>query len=380
MDIYIVIGILPLIISIVNKIVFNNAQKARKMLYICMFVVLGTLFGLRAANVGTDTQYYINRYMTIYKYGISRYNQIYSSEIGFTIYNLLLTKIFRDKYQWLFLISGIFVMYSYGRFFYRHSRADALTLMMFALTLFPRSLNILRTELAIAFCLFAIDCVLDGKTKRAVILGFIALMFHTSILIMFPVIILLHRKFHIKYDYKIAIIGSIVISVSVLWQILVTNISFFSKYSVFLNIEATYHYRIKSFSIYAFYTVFIVFSIILRNYFSGLEGVAPTISKNKDKTDFELASMLYFVFFLGIVISQFIWILSRITDLYYVGYVLFIPLSTSMVFSKITKQKISFIMETVVYLIVFYISIRAIQSNIAGCYPYEFVNVAEAFT
>ncbi len=384
MDVYSVIGILPAFLSFFLTIFFKkNTEIKRKYLYIIMFSVFAFLFAFRAASVGTDTQYYINRYLTIYNYGITRFNQIYSSEIGFTLYNLMLTKIFGANYQWLFIISGIFIMFSFGRFLYKHAKADVLTLMLFALAMFPRSLNILRTEIAVAICLFGIEYAQQGSLAKAVTVCILGATFHLSVLLFIPVIFILNSKSSLRYPEKIALIVGLIIFLYVGWRTLITFVPLFSKYRVYDGAQASYNYRITAYSIYVFYGLYLVFSVFIYFYFKKhADEMTPLIFESKYGQlwgDFQLESILYLVFVLGTIVSQFNWILSRITDVFFIGYILYIPFATKVLFSKIVKPNLSSLAVIIVFVLLFGVSINAVHANIAGCYPYEFVRIDEVF-
>ena len=380
MAVYWLVSLAPIVVDAVCK-VFCPIKMRRKALYITMFTIFAVFFALRAPTVGYDTQYYINRYEVLYKYGITRFQEIYSSEQGFTLFTLLLTRIFGSKYQYMFLISGAFIMFSYGKFLYNHSRADVLTIVLFALTLFPRSLNILRTEIAVAICLFAIDEALNGKIKRAVFIVILASTFHLSSLLYLPFIIISNPNNHISNKKRIYVLCGIIFGTSIFWNAIISNISLFNRYSVYIGEEAYYSYKISSITLYLFYISFFVIGLITEGRIQG----RITASDNnlsfddKERRDFDILFFLYLIFFLGVLVSQFVWILSRITDVFYIGYVSFIPIACDLFFSKVTKNKTSKIVELFVMILMFYIGIRAIQSNIAGCFPYEIVNIREAF-
>ena len=163
------------------------------------FIVLAlipvtVISGFRGESVGADTENYRRQFMEILSGG----EMVERIEPGFIYLNKLLVQI-TSEFQWLVILTAVFLSISIGIFVYKNARDPFLALLFFiTLGLFQFSLSGIRQTIAIAITLMSMELI--KKRKLVWFLGVIMLaaLFHKSALLFFPAYFIANRSITIK--------------------------------------------------------------------------------------------------------------------------------------------------------------------------------------
>lgn len=155
-----------------------------------MFSILGGLIMFRSINVGNDTDIYTYLYESINNNtSLSAFLDTSRFEIGYILLNRVIGFVFNDK-QFLFIVTGGFTAFAFGRFFYHYSLCPWMSVYMFlTLQFFDLSLSGVRQIVAISILTFAFDKLVNRKTIPFFIIVLLASLIHWSsilFLIMLP--------------------------------------------------------------------------------------------------------------------------------------------------------------------------------------------------
>lgn len=205
------IGILLLIVGggmFIPKLSTNQRNKKIYMLLVFGAMLLFAL--LRGENVGID---HANRYRTVrllagYDWKTFwQYLSLQTEEYGYKIAIWLMTRVFPSPY-FVGLVWDTFIITTFGIFFYRYSEDIVVTSLMYAAFVFSAEMNITRQYIAAAIFLWVIHAILKKKYWRSVILIVIAMLFHSSALILFGAYILM--AFRYRMTKKIFVVTVLV--------------------------------------------------------------------------------------------------------------------------------------------------------------------------
>jgi len=140
------------------------------------------LFALRGSTIGNDTHEYIRIFNEISTQGDSKF-EFGRYETGFIYLNYLL-KSWHDDAQIIFVVAGLFIYYSFGRFILKYSKMPWLSLFLFfTYGLFTFTFTALRQGMAMAICLFAFEALMKGKNIRFVLIVIFATFFHSTAIV-----------------------------------------------------------------------------------------------------------------------------------------------------------------------------------------------------
>ncbi|GEM_PF-6138402 len=116
----------------------------------------------------------------------------YAYESGYCVFNWICSKIGLSFHGFLVVCSA-FIIISVTKFISKYSLNEWLSFSLFlGLGMYEYSFGILRQTLAVAILLFAFDCAIEGKTKKFLLLVFLAFTMH-RIAILFCIIYFLSR-------------------------------------------------------------------------------------------------------------------------------------------------------------------------------------------
>lgn len=190
--------------------VFGSKNRGSKCFTVIVFCLLGFLMMFRSINVGNDTDQY-----TFIFNKISRTNDIQlfikSSrlEAGYIYLNKFLSMIC-DHPQILFIVTGAFTAFSFGRFIYKYSKLPWMSAYMFlTLQFFDLSMSGVRQILSIAILLFSYDFIINRKFFKFLLVVLLATTIHTSA-IMFLIIYPL-AKFRMKKFYLVSGVSAVAV-------------------------------------------------------------------------------------------------------------------------------------------------------------------------
>lgn len=201
--------VLILLTIFLSYIINTTKPKGAEQYLKIMFFILAFLMMFRGSSVGNDTEDYAYLFQTI-NYYVDYYGVIDSFlstsryEAGFIVLNRLIGLLFKNS-QWLFIFTGLFVAFAFGRFFYQYSLIPWLSTFMFlTLQFFDLSMSGLRQILAIAVLSFAYDFLIKRKLIPFVILVLVASSFHSSAITFFAFVpsIKNKSKFAFFINYK----------------------------------------------------------------------------------------------------------------------------------------------------------------------------------
>lgn len=156
--------------------------------FTCLFLIeLVLLMGMRAYNIGADTEWYL--YYLEKNKGVSL-NQIPLNteyyEYGYSLFNNLCSYLNLDKTTFLLVVSAIEVV-PFFIFVSKYSQNLFLSIIVFmAFQPFNLCMGMFRQAIAISIFFLGIGSIFEKNLKRFCIFIIIASFFHTSILFLFP--------------------------------------------------------------------------------------------------------------------------------------------------------------------------------------------------
>ncbi len=159
-------------------------KNSSKVYIIVMFSILGVMMMLKSTEVGNDTPTYMSLYKRLLTTtNMERFLNEIRYEKWFVYLCYALGKISQDA-QLLFITTGAFVAFSFGRFIYKYSEIPWLSVLMFiTLQFFDLSLSGTRQILAISILIFAYDFLIDKKFWKFLLTVLLASMFHNSVIL-----------------------------------------------------------------------------------------------------------------------------------------------------------------------------------------------------
>ena len=217
----------------------GRVQKRNYLIVSLGILALMTMF--RGPFVGNDTQSYIGTFESIARTeNIIGYIRSSSIEPGYILWNWIISR-FSSDYQALFIISGLFVYLSIGRFIYRWASAPGLMVCaIVAMRLFDGYLSTMRQTLALAVLLFAFNCARENKPILFTLLSLIAAQFHMASLLFLCVYPIIHFNYSVtdkmnKVLVAVVVIGFVGILMVAFDQILSFLLRLFPKYRYYLG-------------------------------------------------------------------------------------------------------------------------------------------------
>ncbi|GFI26132.1 transmembrane protein EpsG [Lachnospiraceae bacterium] len=182
--IYYVIGI-----EIFLFYIINNYTKTRilseKVLAVIAILEMIVLAGLRSYEVGNDTLAYVQSFQSYAQYG--NYGIGERFEPGYQALTRIVTVINKDPRVFI-LITSIIIYMGFYIFIKWNSNSVLLSVLIFYLIFFCNSLNVSRQYLAAVIAVNCIDFIKDKKYIKALIIIFVAGMFHVTALIYLSVV------------------------------------------------------------------------------------------------------------------------------------------------------------------------------------------------
>lgn len=292
------------VIQIVLIIIFGYLfRNDKKKFLIVAFIILFVLMAFRNARlIGNDSasSYY------------NEFSDIQKSELPWPNPGLpFLMKIIRhftDDYQWVIVITAIWVCVAYYKLIVKYSENGFISVMWFMGMLFYTFLfSALKQAWAMAFLCFAFDAIFEKKPIRYLIFVGLAALFHFPALIFLPAFWI--AKLKINRAFPILMFGVLVVVFVFRTRILNLMISTYS--------QGTDEYLSST----AFFgTKFILMLVILAYAFYRYFKV--------DKGNEIFGAMLYFMG-IAAVIQTFCFynnVFERLADYYYHFSILFMPL------------------------------------------------------
>lgn len=167
----------------------NNRQKSIFMIIVCIELIC--FAGLRAIDVGADTETYIkalNYYKSFPKDSILKQKLVwpFDFEDGYFLFTKICAWLSMNETVFLFTIA-ILTYIPVCVFIYRYSEEPLISVYTyFAFSCFTYSLGIFRQMMAISIILLGIQYIEKRELIRYMIVIGIAMLFHTTAIIMLP--------------------------------------------------------------------------------------------------------------------------------------------------------------------------------------------------
>lgn len=220
---YLMITFSPLFVSLIQKVLYINhsrspgseGQRYRQKVGYLIFagVIIALSIGLRSQFVGsTDGQIYYSHWEKLSAISVAEvFELLFHSnfEPGYNIAVWVLSQFFTSG-QWVFVFQGVIVAVSVCCFVNKNSRHPCVSLIIFmSLGLFNFMVQGIRQSIAMSICFFAVEQIKNRKLIRFLLLVFLAMSFHGSAIVFFPVYFIYGIKVNIKTIvlYTVGLIG-----------------------------------------------------------------------------------------------------------------------------------------------------------------------------
>jgi len=166
-----------------------------------------------------------------------------------------------DHPQIIFVVTGAFTAFSFGRFIYKYSKLPWMSAYMFlTLQFFDLSMSGVRQILSIAILLFSYDFIINRKFIKFLLVVLLATTIHTSA-VMFLIIYPL-AKFKINKKFYL-ISGAIAIAVFIAFQYFIPLIGkVFPQYIKYLTNEGKSYTNTPTLAVFLMLALWLVLFII----------------------------------------------------------------------------------------------------------------------
>lgn len=157
-------------------------------------------------------------------------------ELGWRYYVKLLSSISENEFIMIFFTGGI-ILYSHFKLISKYSHVYWFSIFLFISLFYYYSMFVLRQNLAVAVCLFAIPYIIERKVYKFIFLVVIAYFIHKSAIIF----LVLYFLYPMKLDRKLIIsLVLIVFIISYIFQIILEYSIFYLKFSsLYLDMPKT---------------------------------------------------------------------------------------------------------------------------------------------
>lgn len=212
---------------------FTLSGKNGKGKFVGCLLLLLLLASFRSPIVGNDTEEYIR----IFEECERMIRDGTRFEIGYLYYNYFISKL-TDNYQVLFLITNVFIFFTYGIIIWKYCQRPKLAFLFFFLFAFGGIMNTTRQFLAFCIMLYSIEYVLERRLFRFILLVLFASLFHTTamlFLIIYPISYLSINKKTIILFAASAIVGYLLFA-----DLLNFAFSYFTMYEYYSENGSSY--------------------------------------------------------------------------------------------------------------------------------------------
>lgn len=201
-------------------IAFIKVFIGRKSIWIPTFM-LSLFAGVRSNEVGTDTINYTYQYNE--NVGFTPYIFNDKVEKGYQIIDATILN-FTHNYFWLLFLSAFFIVFSYLRLIKTYSINYLISVITFiTLGTYAFLFNGLRQALAMSVITYSIKYLLQERFIPYLIICIIATTFHISALIMVPFYFLINLKINSSYKIVTVFIGGLILSSQIIQYMAQSN-------------------------------------------------------------------------------------------------------------------------------------------------------------
>lgn len=310
--------LLVILLGGINAEIFNSSLKKKKNFVIIVFGMMILFAVLRDYSVGID---YANRLVSMRQIfslgftGIRNYMEnIHQEEYLYTTYVWIVSRLIPSPW-FINSVMDVFVLSTFGWFFYRYSKDVTIASLMFAAFAFTASLNVTRQYVATAFFLIALHLMIQKKPKRAIIPLIAASLIHTSALLLFAFYVVYWMGFSINRKKLFVFLATAVIAF----------FSFDVLLDIFVNVFPQFAYAIKgwgvgegSFSVLWFGLYSILFLTLFFTLPKKQDGISDSVTG--------VVSLSFVLYALLGMLMSVLWFVHRMQVYFIFGYCMIIPI------------------------------------------------------
>lgn len=180
----------------------KKSTKNRKIYITLAFGAMAIVGALRKYTIGIDLQIlYYPKYIQLVNVSFSNLFSSSNLETGYLLFCKLLTLISKEP-QTLIIVTSIITTSITGWFIYKYSNnVKCSTILYIILNIYFMSMNIIRQQLAVSILLIAFHYWMNNKKLKGILIALLASTFHSSAIIVLPVLLLYGMKFKKNYLY-----------------------------------------------------------------------------------------------------------------------------------------------------------------------------------
>lgn len=219
--------IIELSLVLMLGVMLKTKKIKKKMFVVLSFTIMAFVLGLRGAEVGEDTQHFIDIFH--YARGIpwrkaltsgfdTVYDTVWNVDLSVETGYLLLNKVigvFTDNGQWLVFIVAVLTCWLFAKFILDNCEDVFLPTYIFMCeSLYMSAFNLMRQILALAIAIQAYKYIKENKIKKAILIILIAFLIHKTAIV-FLLLIPFGRINKKQRALKWVFVGSIALMISI---------------------------------------------------------------------------------------------------------------------------------------------------------------------
>lgn len=208
MKAYVICIVVTLILNFFAEKFLKRDRKVKGIFLLFLSLIfLCTVAGARSITVGTDVNVYVSRLIVVCKESLGLFSYLRNANSDFLFALIIyISNLTNSTHFVLFMIefavAAPIYWYAYEN---REKNSLTLTILIFLLTMYCISLNLMRQSIAIAFSILAYHYFDKKNYKKSVILLIAASLFHKTALIS-VVAFCINKLIKSNFKYKIGII------------------------------------------------------------------------------------------------------------------------------------------------------------------------------
>lgn len=354
------IFLLGLALTIVIKLlctVFIKNPKREKIIFLYLIGgFLAIVSGMRKKSIGTDTLQFYNAFQSIDQnnYGWLDYAET-RYEIGYFWLNKIIA-IFTSDSQAFLMITSFIIIIGIFYFIYRNSANVLYSVLLFqTMYYYCNSMNLTRQYIAVALAINSFTYIKQNEMIKACLFVIIGSSFHTSALLMLPIIYTL-SKMNMNFK-KINKVYIIIILGSFLTPLLINlTVTIFPRYEFYLTYQS-------DFSGGRIMPIVYISIIILGSFF------LSHLKRNDEKNiSYYYASIFLLIGAMLLIISNFYFeSANRITSYFLIYFIIFVP-----ELFKLFRPRSRMLLYGALLLFSTYYYVSLLNNGVAGVTPFKF--------
>lgn len=341
------------------------SKKYRRFFIISGMAPLLILSGLRNIEIGNDTLNYVGLFN-----GIARTTElsVYVNgryEIGYILYNYILSFISTNELFFLFFTSTILI-YSYSFIIDKYSKNIMISIILFLLCGFwAESMNIIRMQIAIVILLFSYESIKANNLKKFICYILFAVLFHKTSIIFLLAYPLYHSKLKIKhYLFIFLCLFFAYYYFTPLLEFIAQKMNFYTDYSNTIYQDG----NVRLASVINILITFVYLLILLFIKYKIFECTKKEIQEDQSEIDISI-KFLIMTWCINILSLKFN-LLDRCSDYFFVFMIFLLP----NVIESINDRKLRNIIYIlfILFYIIYFFTILIYRPNWNHIYPYKF--------